>query len=1289
MRILCPQCSSAIEFPEEDPPGELVCSSCQQRFLRTPGETVISLRAANEDTLTYVSARGIASAGPSQALGDYEILGEIARGGMGIVYKARQKRLNRIVALKMIKAGELADEQTIQRFAGEARAAARLDHPHIVPVYEVGEQDGRHYFSMGYVSGVSLAQRLKDGPLPPRGAAELVQTIAAAVAYAHGQGIIHRDLKPSNILLEVAPGDEPTSRGSATPELRPRITDFGLAKQMESDSELTATGQVLGTPGYMSPEQAAGRAGEVGVPSDVYSVGAILYHVLTGRPPFQAANVVETLRQVQEREPVSPRALNPDVDRDLETICLICLEKAPLKRYGSAQMVVDELGRFLEGRPITARPVGRTERLWRWCRRRPDVAIPTAAAIGLLLLGSVISSVFAYRAGVNADRFRAASRLSDQRWYGAEMNHIQHLVESGQIAAALELLDSLRPERTGGIDLRGWEWHYLKRRCHSELARLDLAGGRATAVAFSPVAPWLAAGDESGAVLVWDVNARAIVHELTGHTGRINAVAFSPDGTRCASASEDSSVRIWDTTTGRQLLVYENHGLGVKGLAFRPEVSEICTAGEDCTIRFWSAESGIDRLVIQTHLDAPLIRHMTLSPDGDQVAVAFGADGCRIWDTRTGELTRQFAEPASWLVFNGDGDSLVLAGGGAPLRLCDLASGEVSVLGGRNSFDAIAVFSPDGRQLAAADQREGMLTVWDLESRQPLRTLAGHLDGVYDLAFDAGGTQLASASADGTVRVWDTGQDQEYRSLAGHQSNVMCIDVSSDGRLLVTGSGDQSARIWNLATGQVVHTLGRHEVESEPPRGDRPGRPIRISTYSGHSGFVAGAAFGPDDQRITTAAWDGTIRVWDVKTGEERLELNHGLQNVRGLVWRPASDQVVLFDWQNDPEVWDVVRKVRVLTIPAGAHVVRDAAFHPDGGVLATAGEDHNVRLWDPETAQELGTLSGHSDVVLSVAFSADGSRLASGGRDRTVRVWNLTTDGMPSSTSASSWVVIRGHSGDVDGVAFTPDGRRLATVGGTVTDLALKIWDLSTGQELLSFPGQHAPVKFTPDGDGLICSSGPWQTVRVLSAAPVDAQPYRVEPFRPATRLPSTIPAGASGDTSAERAQLKVLGYYTARQLPLQFVKDGGEPVASLKREDTDFLVVVVSVPHRCLVPSEAEYADLKSRWTGTEDEPRLQSREQMSIESHERFRFVRHDGATLPAVLYTHWPLQTPSPGFLSRSLTITHHAPVSPDARRLLAVAWVVRAADIEQPFQVQVNDEEPRPVPELRLAAANPH
>jgi len=371
----------------------------------------------------------------SQEFGDYVLLEEIAHGGMGIVYKARQKKANRIVALKMILSGQLAGEEEVKRFYTEAEAAANLDHPCIVPIYDVGDVAGQHYFSMGFVAGKSLKDRVKDGPLPPREAAELLKMIADAVAYAHENGVIHRDLKPANVLLDQ--------------DDRPRITDFGLAKQLEADSDLTATGQIMGTPSYMPPEQAAGKTDQVGPAADVYSLGAVLYELLTGRPPFQAAHVIDTLRQVLDREPVALRRLNRGIPGDLETITLKCLGKEAERRFPSARELCDDLSRFLHGQPISARRTSPPMRAWKWCRRNRAIAAAVFTIVMLLIVGTSILTLILVRSyqDVVAANFRTSGHLLQQnRAHSKEVGTLLDEIQDSQHAQAT-LRDQLAATR--------------------------------------------------------------------------------------------------------------------------------------------------------------------------------------------------------------------------------------------------------------------------------------------------------------------------------------------------------------------------------------------------------------------------------------------------------------------------------------------------------------------------------------------------------------------------------------------------------------------------------------------------------------------------------------------------------------------------------------------------------------------------------------------------------------------------------------------------------------------------
>src|SRR5438552_5748901 len=499
------------------------------------------------------------------------------------------------MAVKMILDESFASQQIIQRFQGEVTAAALLRHPNIVAIHDAALHDGQHYFSMDYVEGQNLSQLVGNRPLPPAKAARYVKLIAEAIQYAHQQGILHRDLKPSNVLVDVSD--------------QPRITDFGLAKRFGSDSQLstlspqlTLTGQMLGSPNFMPPEQAGSQRGKVGRHSDVYGLGAILYHLLTARPPFQAESFESVINQLLNTEPVSPRLLNSSVPPDLETICIKCLQKEPARRYQSAQELADELGRFLSGKPIHARPVSRVERAWRWCQRNRPLALTGAAVIILLVTLAIGSPIAAFR--INRERLQAeAARqnetqlrrqaqaqelVSRQNAYASDTSAASHALADGNFGLARKLLSGHRPQ-PGQQDLRGFEWRYLWGLSQGEQLKTLLGHSNFVhCLAYSPDGTMLASGSFDHTVKLWNPDTGELIATFAGHSGKVISVAFSPDGQLLASGGNDGLVRLWDLHSQQIVSTITNPR---PRLAFSGRLLAMGTGGDE-----WGVDGGIVKL---------------------------------------------------------------------------------------------------------------------------------------------------------------------------------------------------------------------------------------------------------------------------------------------------------------------------------------------------------------------------------------------------------------------------------------------------------------------------------------------------------------------------------------------------------------------------------------------------------------------------------------------------------------------------------------------------------------------
>jgi WD40 repeat protein/serine/threonine protein kinase len=1030
--------------------------------------------------------------------GDYEVLEEIARGGMGVVFKARQVRLNRIVAVKMILSGQLASPEDVERFHTEAEAAAKLDHPGIVPIYEVGQHEGQHYFSMGFVDGQSLSTRVAQGPLPAREAAEILRTVANAVQYAHENGVVHRDLKPGNVLLD--------SHG------QPRITDFGLAKLTESRSELTRTGQILGTPAYMPPEQAAAQASAVGHLSDIYSLGAILYCLLTGRPPFQAATPIETLLQVQKQEPVAPRQLNPTIPLDLDTIVLKCLEKSPARRYSTAQDVVEELQRFLDGRPIVARPVGSVERMWRWYRRNPVVAgLMTTVAVSLLA-GTAVSTYFAIESGrranenlvlarlekdardeadkrkeeaeinattaeqhridaekqrgiaqANEKEAKAQERLARRRFYAAQMNLAQQAWDQGHPARVLELLEEQRP-KFDQEDLRTFEWYYLWRSVHCG-RRFTLAAHTAPvkSVAFCPDGNTVASGSTDGAVKLWDLATRQV--RFTFASQRSNSLAFSPDGKTLASAGSGPLVILWDVRSGRELgALHGKNTDWARSVAFSPDGNTLAAGNESGTVRFWDVPTQRERATLNAQPKAPVMS-MAFSPDGKTLATAGAWNNgvVKLWDlgTEPPRMTSQLVE--AWcLAFSPDGARLVTGTGEGSVLLWDVATGqELTAIRGQTARVASVAFSPDGKNVAFACGDRTM-RLWESDTGR-LWTHA-HLGGVNSLAFSPDGKTLVSGSEDRTVTIWDAIPAADELTIQGNPGEIQALAYSPDGKTLVSTSADAIC-IWDTATGEKRTTLKSHSAAVQClafrldgktlASGDVAGL-VKLwdcaswreqSSFQTHGQMIFALAFSPDGKTLASARTaqhldfvgeEGPI-LRELATNKLQSPLKN-LGSTSAVTYSPDGNTLVAANKLGTVRFLDLATGRAGPRLYAGDGWVWSLAFSPNGNTLATAADGGILKLWDGTSGLLRATLRGHTAAVKVVAYFPDGKTLASASVDGTVKLWDVVT-GQERSTLAR-------HGEKVISLAIAPDGTKMATGS---SDGTIRFWLAPRDQEAVA----------------------------------------------------------------------------------------------------------------------------------------------------------------------------------------------------------------------------------------------
>ena len=712
-------------------------------------------------TLTFGEASD--EPAPARVFGDFELIDELGRGGMGVVYRARQISLDRLVAIKLIPLGEFARPAVLQRFRQEAMAVAALQHPNIVAVYQAGEHAGQPYLAMELIEGSDLAAQVRERPLPASKAAKYLRAVARAVAFAHEHGILHRDLKPSNILIDAFD--------------QPRITDFGLAKRLDLDAQLTLTGESLGSPAYVPPEQARGDSAQVGPWSDVYSLGSILYHLLTGRPPFQSETVHGVLLQLEAAEPVPLRRLVPSVPKDLETITLKCLEKQPAQRYPTADDLAADLDRFLRQQPIRARPIGFAGRAWRWCRRRPAVAMLAVGLASTLAIG-IGGVLWQYRRAEMAHVITATTRAQTRiHEYSNDLRAASDAVERGLVVDARRLLSRQLP-LPGDPDQRGFEWRYLWHRSEPrQFATLRRHTTTVCGVAISADGRWAASAGMDGRLCLWNLETHALEREWT-LDGVGWFVGFSSDSRSIVSSLNSLNAAVWDLADGRR--VRELPGARAALAMSAPILAGVnlnpFMESRSDTVRIWDYAAGNPI----RELPEPG-RVVALSPDGRLIAVGLALSNVVVFELVSNRVMATLETPveAFSLAFAPDGRRLAMAGGDKSIRVWNLPG------------------PPNQPSTEPGLSRTGDTTSTHATPTRPGSVLEeGHWLKTWAVAFSPDGRRLASTSSDRSLRIWDAETLAPLEMLSGHADEVWCVAWAPDGETLVTGGKDGWVLLW-------------------------------------------------------------------------------------------------------------------------------------------------------------------------------------------------------------------------------------------------------------------------------------------------------------------------------------------------------------------------------------------------------------------------------------------------------------------------------------------------------------
>ncbi len=1021
-------------------------------------------------------------------LGRFDILGRIGAGGGGTVFLARDPQIGRQVALKVPRAESMFSPDARKRFFREAELVATIKHPSIVPVYEAGEADGIPYIVEEYSPGRNLADWLRlerdaGRRVSCTDAAKWMLQLADALARVHGCGIVHRDLKPANVLMEpVAAPPAAKPNGTISDQLIPRITDFGIAKLYSCEETVTASHAILGTAAYMSPEQARGETRDVGPSADVYSLGVILYEMLCGSRPITAESEVQLLRRIVEDEPTSVGRIRRDLPKDLVSICMKCLEKNPASRYADAAALRDDLSRYLDGKPVVARPLTAVKRSLRWCRRRPAHAALMIGAM-MVVMGAAVGSWMHFLSLRQALEWTDASRkdalhhqrIADRQRQIAEergrslqrqifcldARSAQRLFMAGSQSRATEMLRSYENDP---VVRSSFVWRYLWRLSHLEEWIWREPGSEVYWAEFSPDGGRVAAGLNTGSAPVWDVKTGKEVFRLRGHMSCVNSVRFTSDGTRMITGSCDGTIRVWDASTGQALFTFADEKAPVLNLAISPD-GTLLAAGESknerSVVALW--DFGARTLLGSQEVGSGRVEGLAFSEDSKRLAAAAGRDSA-IFDVTSGLKPLTIfheADPVLSVAFV-PGEPLIAWARSTyeqtgSVRLCHAAGAEtiseIPCIGDVRSV----VIDSTGKELVFGGTR-GVVQFWNRPHGKLREAKYGHLGRITAVAMTRDGRRFASAGLDGTTRLWSMAGSRRSTDLLQPNGATLAA-FSADGAMLVTCGGGK-LRAFADDDWQEKYSI---DVD------------------------VAGVSADPQSSTLATYHKDrDCVAIRDARTGDPLTEFAVAANDATVFHVTPSADgKNIVLCVGNQMQDWDAAigRLKRVLLEDASTFM--SVALQAQDAIVISSNAAQNslIRADERASGMHLCDYRGQSSPVRHIALDADGRRLAGACEDNFVYIWDARTGRLD--------VMLSGHDDRVNCVAFTPDGRSLASGDDSGK---VRIWDLDAQREALVLHAHSDAVRslaFSPDGNCLVTASSRSDTnageVRIWFAEPLN----------------------------------------------------------------------------------------------------------------------------------------------------------------------------------------------------------